>query len=182
MPTDSGNYCNGQLVGTKYGMSAVAISSWWGRCPSESEVKNLTESDAKAFYAWYFDNFGLFGIENQLFFELVANNAMGSPANAARVAQKVLNQFGYSVEIDGAFGPETINALNSAWRSKGAVIYNAMREAWVTYLVNLNRPEFIEGWLYRMNRFFPALAANSGLNLGLALLVLAIGYKFLKSS
>lgn len=178
-PGDSGNYCNGQLVGTKYGMSAVAVSTWWGRCPSEQEMRDLTHPDAQEFYAWYFDRYNLFQIENQQFFELLANNAMGNPGNAAKVAQRVLNQMGYNVSVDGAFGPQTLGALNDAWKRYGSAAYNAIREAWVQYLKGLNRPEFIEGWLYRMNKYFPAMA-TTGISLGLALVVVLVGYQIFK--
>lgn len=160
-------------------MSAVAVGSWWGRCPSEQEMRDLTTDDAREFYAWYFDRYGLFQIENQQFFELLANNAMGSPGNAAKVAQRVLNQLGYSVAVDGAFGPQTISALNDTWRRYGAKIYNDIRQAWVEYLRGLNRPEFIDGWLYRMNKYFPPIA-TSGASLGIALLVLYVGYRIIK--
>lgn len=180
-PTDSGNYCGGVLIGTKYGMSAVAVSAWLGRCPSATEMRNLTEQDARNFYAWYFDLYGLFQIENQQFFELLANNTMGSPANAAKVEQRVLNQFGYQVAVDGKRGPQTIQALNKAWRDHGAKFYNAIREAWVQYLVSLNRPEFITGWLTRMDRYFPPIA-TTGISLGLALLALYVGFKITKKA
>lgn len=161
MPSDSGNYCNGQLVGTKYGMSAVAVATWWGRCPSEQEMQGLTQADAQAFYGWYFDRYNLFQIENQQFFELLANNTMGSPANAAKVAQRALNKLGYSVSVDGVYGPQTIGALNDAWKRFGPKIYNTVREDWVAYLKSLNRPEFIEGWMVRMNKYFPRLGTTA---------------------
>lgn len=178
-PADSGNYCNGQLVGTKYGMSAVAVQGWWGRCPSEQEMRDLTEADAQAFYAWYFDRYNLFHIQSQQFFELLANNAMGSPGNAAKVAQRALNQMGYNVSVDGAFGPQTISALNDAWKRYGTKAYNAIREAWVEYLKGLNRPEFIDGWLYRMNKYFP-LIATTGVSIGVVLFLAIVGYKIFK--
>lgn len=171
-PGDNGNYCQGQLVGTKYGMSAVAVATWWGRCPTETEMRNLSESDAKSFYSWYFHQYNLYQIENQQLFELLANNTMGSPTNAARVEQRALNKFGYNVSVDGQRGPQTIAALNDAWRRHGVRFYNQVREDWVAYLVSLNRPEFIDGWLFRMNRYFPTLTAAASQRLGLGLVII----------
>ena len=174
MPSDKGNYCNNALVGTKYGMSAVAVSAWWGRCPTVSEMKNLKEQDAFNFYAWYFNRYGLFQIENQLLFELIANNTMGSPGNACKIEQKILNNLGYNIKVDGNRGPETINAINDAWRKHGADFYNQIRNAWIQYLKDLNRPEFIQGWLIRMDKF-PPLNVEESLEIGIPILILVIG-------
>jgi len=180
-PTDNGNYCGGELIGTKYGMSAVAVGAWLGRCPTVQEMKDLSTQDAFNFYAWYFDKYGLFQIQNQQLFELLANNTMGSPANAVKVEQRVLNQFGYNVAVDGQRGPQTIQAINQAWSKHGNQLYNAIREAWVQYLKSLNRPEFIDGWLYRMNKYFPPIA-TTGISLGVALLALYVGYRLINKA
>lgn len=174
-PADTGNYCGGVLVGTKFGMSAIAVSDWLGRCPTPSEMKNFTEQDAKNFYAWYFHRSGLYQIENQQFFELLANNTMGSFSNAVRVEQRVLNSLGYSLSVDGVRGPLTISALNEAYRKYGVKLYNAIREAWVQYLYGLNNPTFIEGWIKRMDKYFPPLAvAAAGGSAVLILLLIAL--------
>lgn len=157
---DTGNWACGNLIGTNMGVSAVALQTWWGRCPSAAEMQGLTKAQAQSFYAWYFDRYNLYPIENQQFFELLANNTMGSPTGAARVEQRALNQLGYSVAVDGQRGPGTIAALNKAWRDNPARIYNAVRGQWVAYLQSLNKPQFLAGWLYRMDRFFPPLGSG----------------------
>lgn len=170
---DNGNYNScGELTGTNMGASSVALSQWLGRCVTANEVKNLTQQEAFNFYAWYFNRLGLFAIENQAFFELLANNSMGSPTGAAKVEQRVLNSFGYPVTVDGVRGPITIDALNNAWRMHGPKLYNAIRAGWIEYLHSINKPQFIEGWLYRMNTYFPPLATGTGISLGIALIIL----------
>ena len=173
-PDDNGNYCGGQLVGTKYGVSAVAFSVWVGRCPSADEMKAISEDTAYQFYAWYFDRYNLYPIENQTFFELLANNTMGSPAGAARSEQRALNRLGYNVSVDGARGAQTIAALNDAWRRNPNAIYNTVRQEWVKHLESLDKPQFLPGWMKRLNENFPPLG---GVALGtgtLALIFLAI--------
>lgn len=173
--SDNGNYCQGQLIGTNMGVSAVALGTWWGRCPTVAEMKALTQQDAFEFYSWYFDRYNLFQVDDQQLAELLMNNTMGSPTNAAKVEQRVLNQFGYNVAADGQRGPQTVAAINQAWQQYGAQFYNAVRSAWVDYLVSLNRPQFIDGWLIRMNKYFPPLTATTAaVGAGGILLVLLI--------
>ena len=172
---DSGNYACGQLIGTKYGVSAVAYSTWVNRCPTADEIKAMTTDTAYNFYAWYFDRYNLYPIQSQQLFELLANNTMGSPANAARVEQTALNKLGYSVAVDGIRGSATISALNAAWQKDPAKLYNLIRQDWITYLTNLNKPQFLQGWLSRLENYFPpigAAAAGSGMLLILGVIIL----------
>lgn len=175
MPDDTGNYCGGALVGTKYGVSAVAFGTWVGRCPSVAEMKNLTTGTAYQFYAWYFDRYNLYAVESQKFFELLANNTMGSPAGAARAEQRALNRLGYSVAVDGVRGPNTVAALNSAWRNNPTGIYNAVREEWINHLQSIDKPQFLTGWMYRLDKYFPPLGA-AGVGVGAALLLVTALY------
>ena len=172
-PDDNGNYCAGALVGTKYGVSAVAFGTWAGRCPTVDEMKALTTDTAYQFYAWYFDRYNLYPIEDQKFFELLANNTMGSPAAAARAEQKALNRLGYSVQVDGVRGNATIAALNAAWRANPSRIYNAVRDEWVKYLYSINKPQFLPGWLKRLDNYFPPMGI-AAVGIGAALLLAAI--------
>ena len=171
-PDDSGNYACGQLVGTNMGISAGAFQTWTGRCPTVADMKGLTPAQAFQFYAWYFDRYNLFQIESQPFFELLANNTMGSPAGAAKSEQRALNAMGYTVAVDGSRGPQTIAALNAAWRKDPARIYNAVRAEWVRYLESINKPQFLPGWMNRLNKYFPPMAVAGGIGL---FAVLAIG-------
>ena len=170
-PTDNGNYCGGVLIGTKYGMSAGAVGTWLGRCPSKAEMIGLKESDAFAFYSWYFDLYNIFKVENQIFAELLANNTMGSPSNAAKIEQRVLNTYGYNLAVDGDRGAQTIAALNEAYKKHGAALYNKIRYEWIEYLKRINKPQFLPGWLKRME-LFPELSttANTGIMAGISIL------------
>lgn len=175
-PDDTGNYSCGVLAGTNMGVSAVALGTWLERCVSADDVRNLTRDEAFEFYAWYFDRYNLFEIEDQHFAELLMNNTMGSPAGAAKSEQRALNAMGYQLAVDGQRGPKTIAALNEAWKRDPSAIYNGVRSQWIQYLHNINKPQFIDGWLYRMNRFFPPLtiktASFAGIGLALTLIYL----------
>ena len=168
---DSGNYACGNQVGTKYGISAGAFQTWTGRCPTVADMQAITTGQTFNFYAWYFDRYNLFKIENQKFFELLANNTMGSPAGAAKAEQKALNSLGFQVAVDGIRGPQTIAALNAAWKKNPASIYNAVRAEWVQYLNSINKPQFLQGWLNRLNKYFPPMAAAAGLGLAAVIVI-----------
>jgi len=168
---DSGNYACGNQVGTKYGISAGAFQTWTGRCPTVADMQAITTGQTFNFYAWYFDRYNLFKVENQKFFELLANNTMGSPAGAAKAEQKALNSLGFQVAVDGIRGPQTIAALNAAWKKNPASIYNAVRAEWVQYLNSINKPQFLQGWLNRLNKYFPPMAAAAGLGLAAVIVI-----------
>lgn len=181
MPDDSGNYACGQLIGTNMGISAGALQTWWGRCPSVYEMKNLTQKEAFGFYSWYFDRFNLYEVQSQQLFELLANNTMGNPTSAAKIEQRVLNTLGYSVSVDGLRGIATIEALNRAWKDDPSALYNGIREEWITYLKAINKPQFLSGWLYRMNHYFPPLGGgNVKMNWGATAAVLLFFFILIK--
>ena len=47
---DTANYCDGKLVGTNHGISAVAYKGFYGKCPTVEQMKALTIDQAKAIY------------------------------------------------------------------------------------------------------------------------------------
>lgn len=178
--SDNGNYACGQLIGTNMGISAGALSTWWGRCPTVQEMKSLTQQQAFDFYAWYFDRYNLYQVNDQAFAELLMNNTMGSPTNAAKTEQRVLNKYGYNLTIDGDRGSATLAALNDGYARHGAKLYNDIRSAWIQYLKSINKPQFIDGWLIRMNKYFPAMdstAVGSSALIALAFIVFLITRK-----
>lgn len=46
MSADTGNYCDGKLIGTNYGIAATGYKGFYGRCPSVDEIKNLRPEQA----------------------------------------------------------------------------------------------------------------------------------------
>lgn len=175
MPADVGNYACGNLVGTNMGVSAVAWQQWQGRCPTVSDMRNLTPADALAFYRWYWNYYNIDGINNQALAELVLNNTMGAPKRAAEAEQRALQRMGYNVEEDGARGPITLAALNDAARKDLQRIYNLVREEWISYLNTINS-QFRAGWINRMNRHFPPMEGNTQMaGSGLIGVLLVIG-------
>lgn len=157
-PKDVGNTACGKVIGTKYGVSAVAWQTWKKRCPAKSDIQNMTEGDAKAFYTWYRNFYRLDEIQNQALFEIIFNNVMGSPKQAGKALQRALNQFGYGLEEDGAIGSKTLAAVNHAAKQSLAATYNAVRAEWLAYLQGTN-PAFRKGLITRVETHFPPLSS-----------------------
>lgn len=48
--TDTANYCNGNLIGTNHGISAIGYKGFYGKCPTVDQMKALTIAQAKMIY------------------------------------------------------------------------------------------------------------------------------------
>ncbi len=106
-PNDRGNWTSGicgvgECRGTKYGISAMSY-------PKE-DIANLTMENAQAIYLTdYWSRIKGDMLPGQLallVFDSAVNNGVG---NAIKFLQRAIG-----ATADGAFGPETMNALNKA--------------------------------------------------------------------
>ncbi len=59
--------------------------------------------------------------------------------------------------MDGSNGSKTLGALNAETKRDPIGMYNAYRADYMAYLVGLNNPTHTQGWVNRMNRYFPDL-------------------------
>lgn len=74
---------------------------------------------------------------------------------AVQVAQGVLNQLGYALQVDNQVGPLTLAAINAA---DPATFHNALKAARIAYLKQLvvrdpSQQVFLADWLARCNSF-----------------------------
>ena len=144
-PNDPGNWTGGhvgigELVGTKYGISAADHPG--------VDIANLTTDQAteiyreeywKALYSQIDDQ----GVANKLFDEGV-NLGVGT---AVRILQNVLN-----IDQDGAFGQETLSAVNQA----GPGLLDEYKAALVARYTAIatsrpNEAKYLPDWLRRAN-------------------------------
>lgn len=140
-PQDSGNWTTGkcrqgQLKGTKYGISAASYP--------ELDICNLTLEQAKNIYQrdfWYLLNIDRMP-ENIRFdlFDLAVNCGK---TKAKQILQKALD-----VKVDGIIGPKTLAALEKAdpqWLDKRLSAYRLL------YLCDLKSfKNFGRGWVRRV--------------------------------
>ena len=102
-PRDKGNWANGVLKGTNFGISA--------RMYPDLDIKNLTIDQAKEIYFTdYWQKCNLDGIEDLNVAVQILDFAVTSgPYRAIRIAQKCS-----AAHEDGVMGPASIKAINQA--------------------------------------------------------------------
>jgi len=93
LPDDTANYCDGKLIGTKFGISAIAYKSRYGYCPSIDQIKNLTEDQARdiAYYN-YFIKSGAYLFKNDGVKHLVFQEFFGSGYAGMKRVRKAINK------------------------------------------------------------------------------------------
>jgi len=93
---DSGNYCPSKgkpgsaLIGTKYGISAIGYAQYKKKCPTISEMKNLTEAEAmKIAKAQYWDQIKGDQIKSQPLAHLIFDITYGGSSGPLHVRQSI---------------------------------------------------------------------------------------------
>lgn len=151
-PADNANYCDNKLIGTNRGVSAIGYKAAYGRCPTVSEIKAITQEQAAyIFKRQYWDAVKGDLINNQSVAELVADWAWGSgPVTAIKYVQRALG-----LTADGQLGTKTLAALNDRNASRVFVTLHAAREQHFRDIAAANpaKAQFLNGWLNRLRDF-----------------------------
>lgn len=175
---DPGNFVNGVLVGSRYGVTPVAYWTEFGRFPTAAEMRNLPEAQARQVYkSQFWDKIGGDSLPESQMTTAIFDFYVNSPKGAGVVLQTLLNAAGQSLKVDGSIGPNTRNALSHV-TGAGIDIYNDYREGrlafyawkggkstppeWATVfqdngIAKGNSP-FYQGWVNRVNNSFPVRA------------------------
>lgn len=142
---DSGQIGVGNLVGTKYGITAVDMP---GR-----DIENLTPADAIEFYKGYWKD-----LYSQIESQMVANKLfdMGvlfGITKAIEVLQATLKPAFPEVSVDGNFGPVTLNAVNQSEENSLLQAYKTSLVAYTLKIAQVKPQEriFVSGWGRRIN-------------------------------
>lgn len=138
-PSDLGNWSNGKLIGTKYGIAARFF-------PNEN-IKMLTIARAKEiYYLNYFLPMNLEGITNpDSVLQIFDMGINAGKVNAIRIAQRLVN-----VNPDGRLGVISKSAINSfsgfpdAYKTKRIEYYKKCSE-------NPRNAKFLNGWINRVS-------------------------------
>jgi lysozyme family protein len=181
---DMGNYnSRSELVGTNRGISAPVYEQWIGRVPTETDMRNISQSIAMAIYkAWFWDKYKLSEITDQHIathiFDLFVNH---SPRAAALIVQRAINDLKPLVQEDGVFGALTRKAINDLIKINPQALNSAIIKERKDYYNSLGQNTFISGWLARAEKFGNYVVTNATTisTVGLVAVCLFIGYQIL---
>tara|TARA_Y100000004_G_scaffold196600_1_gene267159 strand:+ start:913 stop:1506 length:594 start_codon:yes stop_codon:yes gene_type:complete len=164
-PNDSGNYVDGYLVGSNFGISAPVLKNQLGKRPTVEDMRGLSPKLALLIYKnEYWNKIQGDYIKNQSVAHLLYDGAVNQGYSFMRSAIKkaVLEQ---GEEYEG-INANQINSLNQR-----EFFYSVFRDRLDRYYSG--KKEFRKGWIKRLNqiRFIPTRNAKYYLIGG----ILAIG-------
>jgi lysozyme family protein len=146
-PADSGG-------ATNFGITAKTLGEFrnLGRNATPAEVRALSQAEAETIYRSRYWRPRYEYIESQVIATKVFDIGVNAGVvTAHRILQRSLGMCGHPVEIDGAFGPETLAATNAC--PPEDLIRSLIDEQAAHYraIVALNpkKAKFLDGWLDR---------------------------------
>ena len=106
--TDRGNYIDGRLVGTKYGISAPVLQNYLGRKVTSKDMRNLKKKTAEdILYNQFYKEGNIDSLDKDKQ-KAVLDFYMNSGPTAIKVLQRKAG-----VPTDGIIGPQTKKAINN---------------------------------------------------------------------
>ncbi len=124
--------------------------------PTLENLKDLTDAQAGTIYrALYWNPVRGDETELQDLANIVCDFYVNAGANATKLLQRVMNDLGASLTVDGGIGPASLAALASLDQTD---VYRRYKSGRITYYQNLAQAQpdlnkFLKGWLNRVNAF-----------------------------
>ena len=173
-PNDSGNYVDGELIGTNYGISAPVLKSYLGRTPSVSDMINLKYSDALKIYKHeYWDRINGDNIKNQDVALLIYDGAVNQGLGAIkRMVDKSLARQG---KLFDNFSKD-IKSINNSNQRK--LFNDIWQERYSSY--SKGQAEFRQGWISRLEDIKYGNRTGLYIILGLSLIFATTGFIYYK--
>lgn len=142
-PNDTGNYVDGYLVGTNFGISAPVLKRYLGKRPTKDDMINLSPKVALLIYKqMYWNKLQADNIKNQSVALLLYDSAVNQGYTYTRSAIKeaILEQ---GEEYEG-INANQINKLNQS-----DFFHSVFRNRLDRY--STGKVEFRKGWINRLN-------------------------------
>lgn len=166
-PADSGNYFNGKLIGTKYGITPNAYFSYYKKEPTVDTIKNLTVAQAVPIYKIkYWDKIKGDEIENKSVADLMMFTVVNSGVGQTKTFRQVMNETAGKNVVKLSSTPMTsaeIKILNALPQDVFFKKLKGYREAFYKALVQ-KKPSnsiYLKGWLNRLNKHVYSGATSS---------------------
>ena len=179
-PNDPGNWYNGELLGTRYGISApVARENGY-----MGEMQYLPKSFADSIYqAKYWP--GLESIRSQAIASKIMDmRVQFGKSGGSKLAQGAANRLGAGLSVDGVIGPASIAAFNGLDQSSLMLaLCDAMENEYRADVAeHPAKGDFLDGWLRRAASVPSGLyVAAAGVSLLGLLVVCVAGYMLVTS-
>lgn len=171
--SDPGNYYNGELIGTNWGVSAPVARDhgWTGRMEDMPRSWAIENVYRRSYWP------GLDGIASQAVATKILDMRLSGVRRADRYVQDGLKALGWQIAVDGVIGPQTTDALNK--ESESTILQMLVSQQTALYASSYKTNPIGQSWFtvwMRRAQDLPALALVAGVSLvGLAV-VLALAY------
>lgn len=119
------------------------------------DMKSMTQDEAESLWEAGFWQPGLDDVQSQALATAILDARANGPGAGNRILQQGLNAIGYSVAVDGGWGPETADATNQAVTDGKAsdlivAMMNATIDARNSFVASHpDQQKFLQGWLNR---------------------------------
>lgn len=150
-PRDSGNYYNGELIGTNWGISAPTLATFLGRTPTREEMQGLSRKTAEQILKnryWLKNHLHL--LKNQSVATLIYDGVVNHGTNGMRfLVNKAIKRIGGSFNYYSLFTEKGIKYLNNLNPKK---LFYAIKKARADKYRSSSQIHYIKGWLNRLER------------------------------
>lgn len=158
MAADPGNYCNGMLIGTNRGISAIAYKQYFGACPTVAGMMALTIPVAKKIFKKVFwdDLVNGDAIRSQWVANMTFQAAIGAPARLKQI-REAINMLApkYKLpKISTLPVKFTIAEIRIINQLPSRALFNTMWTVYNEKLVEINNKYYagkMLGWFTRMD-------------------------------
>lgn len=151
--SDKGNYnSKGQLVGTKYGISAPTLEHHLSKIVSVKDMLNLAKETAlKIYKTLYWDVCKTDKFLSQSVANIIADHSVNaSPLKASRLLYDVVNtHFGGNLKVKSIISSELVDKVNSLSQE---LLFEKIKAERIQYYKNIGGVH-LKGWLKRMSTF-----------------------------
>jgi lysozyme family protein len=170
---DTGNYCDGKLVGTNRGISAIQYKGVYGKCPTIAEMKNLSYNSAKRIWKEnYFDDLKLERLKSNELAELYIFSVGGGSSGNLHVRQSANKVLGRN-KFPESRSKLTDSELEQIHKLNETKMFNEFYKIRRKFFAEHPNKGFISGWLRRLDDIklrFSSGSKSTGIVLPLAFL------------